>query len=125
MAQEINLEKEMREILDEYALQVSTATRQAVIDTAKETTRKVKKASPRNTKKYSQGWTYTVEAGTVDSSATVYGKRRTYLIAHLLENGHLMRNGRRGGQRQHIKPVEEWAIAEFERKIREEVENIQ
>lgn len=127
MAQEINLEKEMREILDEYALQVSTATRQAVSDTAKETTRKLKKASPKRPKggKYANGWAYKVEAGTVDSSATVYGKKPTYLLAHLLENGHLMRNGRRGGQVQHIKPIEEWAIAEFERKIREEVENIQ
>ena len=35
-----------------------------------------------------------------------------------------MRNGKRGGQRVHIKPVEEWAIAELERKIREEVEGI-
>lgn len=65
MAQEINLEKEMREILDEYALQVSTATRQAVSDTAKETTRKLKKASPKRPKggKYANGWAYKVKSG--------------------------------------------------------------
>lgn len=127
MASEINLEEDIKRILDEYALQVSTATREAVTDVAKESVKKLKKTSPKRKGggAYAKGWTYRVEAGAVDVTATVYGGKKTYPLAHLLENGHLMRNGKRGGQRVHIKPVEEWAIAELERKIREEVEGIQ
>ena len=125
MASEINLEEDIKRILDEYALQVSTATKDAVKAVAQESVKKLKNTSPKKSGKYAKGWTYRIEAGAVDVSATVYGGKKTYPLAHLLENGHLMRNGKRGGQRVHIKPVEEWAIAELERKIREEVEGIQ
>lgn len=126
MATGINIDKQMQKILDEYALQVSDATRQAVKEVAQESVKKLKKTSPRRPKggAYAKGWTYKLEAGTVDNSATVYGGKKTYPLAHLLEHGHLMRNGQRGGQRIHIKPVEGWAIAELERKITELVEGI-
>ena len=125
MASEINLEKDIQKIFDEYALQVSTATKDAVKAVAQESVKKLKKTSPKKSGKYAKGWTYRIEAGAVDDSATVYGGKKTYPLAHLLENGHLMRNGKRGGQRIHINPVEEWAVTELEKKIREEVENIQ
>lgn len=124
MAAEINLEKDIQKIFDEYALQVSTATKDAVKAVAQESVKNLKKTSPKKSGKYAKGWTYRIEAGAVDASATVYGGKKTSSLAHLLENGHLMRNGKRGGQRIHIKPVEEWAVAELEKKIREEVEGI-
>ena len=125
MATGINLDKDIKKILDEYSLQVTEEVGKAVKEVAKGSVKQLKQTSPRRTGDYASGWTYKVEAGTVTNSATVYGKRQTYPLAHLLENGHLMRNGKRGGQRIHIKPVEDWAIEEFEKKIRELVEGIQ
>lgn len=123
-----NIEAELQQILDQYALQVSEEVGKAVKQVAKESAKKLKQTSPKRSGggDYASGWGYTIEAGTVTNSATVHGKKKgTYRLAHLLENGHLMRNGKRGGQRIHIKPVEEWAVEEFERKIKELVEGIQ
>lgn len=127
MATGINLDREVQSILDQYALQINDAVKEAVTDVAKESVKKLKKTSPKRKGggEYAKGWKYEVESGKITSSATVYGGKKTYPLAHLLENGHLMRNGKRGGQRIHIKPVEDWAVEEFERKIKELVEGIQ
>ena len=126
MSTGINLDKQMREILDQYALQVNDAVKEAVTDVAKESVKNLKKTSPKRKGggDYAKGWKYQVESGRLTNSATVYGGKKTYPLAHLLEHGHLMRNGKRGGQRIHIKPVEDWAKEELEKRIRQEVEGI-
>lgn len=122
MAVGINLEKAMSDILSEFSTDVSKAAGEAIAEVAKESAKKLKQTSPRKTGKYAAGWTYKVEKGTVTNSATVYGKKNTYPLAHLLENGHAKRGGGRTAPIVHIKPVEEWAIAEVEKRIIEKVE---
>ena len=56
--------------------------------------------------------------------ATVHGGPKTYPLAHLLENGHAKRGGGRTAPIVHIKPVEEWAIEEVQKTIKEEVERL-
>lgn len=120
----INLDKAVNDILSEFSIDVTKAAQEAVTEVSKEAVKKLKQTAPRGrTGKYSRGWTNRVEKTTTTAESTIYGKSGTYQLAHLLEHGH----ARRGGGRNvdgivHIKPVEEWAISEVEKRIREKVE---
>ena len=120
---EFNLERAMRDILQDYSVEVAKAAEEAVTEVSKEATKKLRQTSPKRKGRYARGWTSKVEKTTTTVDATVYGKTGTYQLAHLLEHGH----ARRGGGRKvdgivHIKPVEDWAISEVEKRIREKVE---
>ena len=113
---EFNLERAVRDILQDYSVEVAKAAEEAVTEVSKEATKKLRQT-------YGKGWASKVEKTSTTAEATVYGKTGTYQLAHLLEHGH----ARRGGGRkvdgiEHIKPVEEWAISEVEKRIREKVE---
>lgn len=125
MSYKIDLEGEVRKILNEYGDKVAVDTGKAISKVARNSVKKLKSKSPvrkKNGGAYAQGWTYRFEKGKVIYSATVYGKRDTYPLAHLLEHGHALRNGKRGGQREHIKPVETEAIEELYTEIKKAVE---
>ena len=120
----ISLDKAVNDILSEFSTDVTKAAQEAVTEVSKEAVKKLKQTAPKGrTGKYSRGWTNRVEKTTTTAESTIYGKSGTYQLAHLLEHGH----ARRGGGRNvdgivHIKPVEEWAISEVEKRIREKVE---
>lgn len=117
MAYGIDLQKAVGDILERYSDEVSEVTAEALEEVAKEATKKLRETSPKKTGAYAKGWTYEIQKGRVSSSATVYGRKKTYPIAHLLENGHALRNGRRSAPIVHIKPVEDWAVGELETQI--------
>ena len=119
---EFNLERAMRDILQDYSVEVAKAAEEAVTEVSKEATKKLRQTSPKRSGKYGKGWASKVEKTATTAEATVYGKTGTYQLAHLLENGHAKRGGGRVNGNTHIKPVEEWAISEVEKKIREKVE---
>ena len=117
MATAINLQQEVDKILVEYNAKVSKLANEEITDVAKEATKKLRQTSPKKTGKYAKGWTYQVEKGRISNEATVYGKKDTYPLAHLLEFGHAKRNGGRVAGIEHIKPVADWAAEELERRI--------
>ena len=120
---EIDLERAVKDILQDYSVEVSKAAAEAVQEVTKEATKKLRQASPKRKGRYAKAWTGKVEKTATTVDATVYGKTGTYQIAHLLEHGHARRGGGRNvGGIEHIKPVEEWAIKEVEKRIREKVE---
>ena len=119
---DFDIEKAVKDILQDYSVEVVKAAEEAITEVTKEATKKLKQTSP-GKGRYAKGWTSKVEKTAVAVDAVVYGKHGTYQIAHLLEHGH----ARRGGGRNvdaivHIKPVEEWAVKEVEARIREKVE---
>ena len=119
----INLDKAVNDILSEFSTDVTKAAQEAVTEVSKEAVKKLKQTAPKGrTGKYSRGWTSKVEKTATGAESIIYGKRGTYQLAHLLENGHAKRGGGRTAPIVHIKPVEEWAISEVEKKIREKVE---
>lgn len=120
---DFNLEKAVKDILQDYSVEVAKAAEEAVTEVSKEATKKLRQTSPKRSGKYGKGWASKVEKTTTTVDATVYGKTGTYQIAHLLEHGHARRGGGRNvGGIEHIKPVEEWAVKEVEKRIREKVE---
>lgn len=123
MATGINLDKAVSDILSEFSTDVTKAAQEAVTEVSKEAVKKLKQTAPKGrTGKYGRGWTSKVEKTTTTVESTIYGKTGTYQLAHLLENGHAKRGGGRTAPIVHIKPVEEWAISEVEKRIREKVE---
>lgn len=122
-----NLQSEIDKILEDYAddvyenLDVITKKigqkgAQAVRNTAKT---KVKGTT------YASGWTSTAYKNRLYTSVVIYNKKQAGL-SHLLEHGHVSSNGvGRNYQtedapvkaREHILPVEEKLVAEYEREV--------
>lgn len=71
-------------------------------------------------KKYASGWAMIAEKNRLYTTVIIYNKKQAGL-AHLLENGHVKANGTgRYGiweGRQHILPVEEQLVDEFESEV--------
>ncbi len=119
----LNFADAIHDILDEYGDQALPALTEAINETSKEAVKKLKQESP-GKGQYHKGWTKKEEKGRLTYSVIIYGKHGTYQLAHLLEHGHLMRNGKRTRAIVHIKPVEEWAKTDVVRRTKKKLENI-
>ena len=111
-----NFRETVRKFLDDYNVDVMTEVYEALDEVSKETVTKLKQTSRqfKGTGDYAKGWTRTLEKGRLKVGAIVHGKKPTYALAHLLENGHVTRNGTgrtfgRTPAHVHIEPVNEWA----------------
>lgn len=121
---------QMADILDDYSEDVRKATADAIDVVAKEAVRKLKNTSPKqagakHSRRYAEGWTVKRErTGTGIPDVTVHNKTN-YQLTHLLENGHVIRNGKgeygRTNGIKHIAPVEEWASSELPIEIEKEL----
>ena len=98
-------------MLANYGTFVAEALTDSIEEVSKEACKKLKQESAANFGggKYSQGWMVTKEKKRLNVVATVHGKKPTYSLAHLLENGHAKRGGGRTAARVHIAPVNAWA----------------
>lgn len=123
------IEGAINKYLEEYSDEVIHVTEKIVQDLAKDSVKKLKAESPKREGKskhqYSKGWTYKLDKGRLRTGAVIYGKKGTYNLAHLLEYGHVLRNGGRtvgeASARPHIQKVEQWAIKEFEQRLKREL----
>lgn len=111
------------EALNNYAVGVNEAVQKVLPDVAKEAAKQLQGTSPTGSGKYASGWRQKTTSSTLDIHAVVYNAKSPGL-AHLLENGHLMRNGKRSAAYPHIKPVEEWVTAETARRLEEALNDI-
>lgn len=100
---------------------VIPAMAEAVEEVSKEAAQKLRKTSP-GKGPYRKGWAVKTEKGRLSTQATVYGKKPTYRLAHLLEKSHLMRNGKRSTPIVHIEPVADWAQTEAINRMYEKLE---
>ena len=124
------IETAISKYLQDYSEDIIKVTEKLVEEVAEESVKKLKADSPKregkSKHKYSKGWTYEKDNRRLKVGATIYGKKGTYNLAHLLEYGHaLVSGGRHKGDTraiEHIKPVEEWAIKTFEERLIREIE---
>ena len=112
---------QMTELLDEVNKDVERSAKKNMQKVARESAQKLRNTSPTKSGAYARGWG-TKRDGDMD--VIVYNRTMPGL-AHLLENGHVIRNkkgtyGRTSG-RKHIAPVEEWAVDELPRRIIEDI----
>ena len=81
--------------------------------------------------KYASGWKSKSERGRLNVVAKVYGESGTYQLAHLLEYGHVTRNGtgrtwdtKDKTAHPHIAAVEEWAMDKAYNDMMDELRTI-
>jgi len=108
---------QMEAILQACSKEVEDVYEEGAQLTAKESAQKLKASSPKKSGEYASGWA----VKKMDSKTYVVHNKIAPGLTHLLENGHVIKNkkgtyGRVSGKK-HIKPVEEWAINELQRKI--------
>lgn len=121
------LESALSKWMEEYNDEVLEAMEETITEVAEASARKLKAESPKgSTGKYAKGWTYTKDQGRLRVGATIYGKKGTYNLAHLLEFGHAIVGGGRSKDQTraipHVEPVEKWAIEEFQRRLIQKLE---
>lgn len=119
------LSASISKILAEYEGQVS----ENLTDAVKKVARKGAKAVSQEARskfggsgKYASGWTSRVDTGRLSTQGFIYNKAEPGL-AHLLEHGHVSKNGTqrvfgRVEGREHIAPVEQAIVEEFEKEVK-------
>lgn len=108
MAKINNLASEISKILKEYTNEVEQGIEETQDKIAKDSVKKLKANSPKLTGSYRKGWRVKTEG-----NKKIIHNKTDYQLTHLLENGHVNRDGSRTPAIVHIKPVEESAIKEF------------
>lgn len=120
---QISIADQVIETLNDYVDEVRVATNEAIEKTAKEAVKKLKSTSPRrpNGGRYAKGWTIKKERAIGNVISIIVHNKTDYQLTHLLEKGHVIKNGKgefgRVAGIKHIEPVEQWAIRELPDEI--------
>lgn len=117
-----NLGSEIAKILDEYAENVDENIGEITKEIGKKGVQALKNESlakfpdsKKHKKRYGQTWTSKAEKDRLYTTVTIYNTQPG--LPHLLEYGHASKYGGRVAGQEHISPVEEQLIAEFEREV--------
>lgn len=102
--------------MKEYSSTCEEQIQEVLQDVAKEAKKKLSSTSPKRTGKYKRGWKVTLTRRAGYCKVDIHNTK--YQLTHLLEKGHRLHGGRSPAI-VHIKPVEEWAIKEAEKRIKE------
>lgn len=118
-----DLEKALGKVLDDYENEVFDDMQEAIKATTKVGVRAIKADSPKKSGKYASGWTSKMETGRLSAQGTIYNAK-TPGLPHLLEHGHVIRNGtgRTFGNVKaypHIAAVEQRVIEFYQQNIKE------
>lgn len=117
------LDKAVSKLLEEYANDVTMTTKELAAKLAKKGAQTLRKASATafgGTGKYAKGWTVTTVDERLSFSSVIHNKIPG--LPHLLEHGHAKRGGGRVQGREHIAPVEEEIVEEFERTVKNDLQ---
>lgn len=107
----------VEEIIVLYSESVELEMQEAAKKVAKEAVKELKATSPKRRPAYYSGWTSTIQK----KAAVIHNKKYPGLT-HLLEKGHMNRDGSRTATEVHIAPVEQKAIKEFVRLTKEAIQ---
>ncbi len=113
------LSAEIASILSDYGDEVKDSMNEAVKKVAKAGAKALRAQSKQTfggSGAYAKGWTSTVDTGKRSAQGVIYNKDLPGL-PHLLEHGHLNRDGSRTPGRVHIATVEDTVIADFVKEV--------
>lgn len=117
---------QMRDILDDYSKEVQDATNNAIDKVSKESVKMLRNNSPKRTGDYARSWGTKKDRGNGRIYTVTVRNKDHYQLTHLLENGHVIVNGKgtygRAPAKKHIAPVEQWANSELPNEIKRELE---
>ena len=100
----------LEDILAEYESNVRLDTQEVISKIGDIAKKEVKAGAPVRTGRYKRGWTVRKDRPSNPyRSSTIVHNRTDYQLTHLLENGHVTRNGGRTKPIAHIAPVAEHA----------------
>lgn len=107
-------------ILAQYEGEVAENVGKIAEDIGKQGVKALRRASPRGSGRYARGWKTQVERGRMTTTVTIYNEHPG--LPHLLEYGHVTRNGTGRTYPQtpayeHIKPVETELVETFEKEV--------
>ena len=122
-----DLPNAVHEMLNDYADDVASALSDAIMMTAKETLRIVKRKSPKRSGAYRRDWTITRDKGGYFDrvvNATIHNKTR-YRHTHLLEDGYQKATGGRVEGKPHIRLAKQEAIRLLPKLVQQEIGGIQ
>lgn len=106
------LSNEITKVIREYTEEVEEEVARARDDVTKQAVDTLKRNSPKKTGVYAKAWTRKKQS----NSFIVYNLKKSN-ITHLLEYGYVKRGGGRVPGKAHIRPVEEQAVKEFEKRV--------
>lgn len=112
-------------ILDEYSLDIQeelATTAQTLANQAVEELKAVKETYKIRTGKYNKGWRVKQIKGKGFINCIVHNATN-WQLTHLLEKGHLTRNGGRTKAFVHLKPVEEKYVNEYIKNVEQIIKN--
>ena len=110
------------DILNEYSNDIQEGITNEAQTVAKEGANELESSSPKRTGDYRKGWRVKTTKGNGFVNCTIHNSTN-YQLTHLLENGHLNRDGSRTPPKVHIKPVEKQCISNFEKNIENIIKN--
>lgn len=108
-------------ILEEYCEEVEKLSKKNARAVAREAVEKLKATSPKRSGEYAGGWKVTKK----DKAYIVHNAKKPGLT-HLLEYGHVVRNGKgrvgHANPHPHIASVEEWANQEYQDRMERDLQ---
>lgn len=116
-----NLVEAVRGELEDYASEVTGEVKEAAKEVAKATVKEVKARSPVDSGNYRKSWGQVKVSESEGSIVIAIRNKKYYWLTHLLENGHALKSGGRTRAFPHIKPAEEFAARELEKKVKVKV----
>lgn len=112
-----SLATELANALSGYSEAVTEDVMKAIDEESNAAVRELRERNPKLTGDYAKGWTSkNTYKGKYSKVNTIHNKT-DYQLTHLLEYGHVKRNGGRVAAIPHIKPVETRAIENITRKV--------
>lgn len=111
-----DLSNEIARQLRDFSEEIEEKIELAKDEVSKKAVKALKQKSPQQTGSYAKGWRLKKTAfGHIIHNAT------DYQLTHLLENGHINRDGSRTPGIPHIRPAEEMVIKEFTEQVEEAI----
>lgn len=126
----LNLDSTIEKILADYGEDAYKVLDKSVDRVAQEATDKLKAVQFKTGGEYSKSWVADKEPSGRFATKVIIHNEEHYRLTHLLEKGHVVRNGRsritgesygRTNAYPHIAPVEEWAKEELPREVEREL----
>lgn len=112
----------IQKILEEYGDDVQRASEECIREVAKAGRKALRSNSPKKKGEYAKGWSFEMDKQRLYTVATLYNKKPG--LPHLLEFGHVTRNGTHRGARPHIGGVEQQIIKEYTDKLTKELSEL-